>query len=380
MRDRDARRAPGAAIAELTPGTTSNGMPAARSASASSPPRPNTNGSPPFRRTTRLPRRAARIMSAVDRLLAHRGPAGALADREALRARRELERLRRDERVVEDEVGLAPARARRARSAARDRRGRRRRARRSRSCAGRRLGVEPVQRLEQQRPPLARTARRSPSAGARSAAASSTQVVELVGQHGLERLAQQARERGRAALGRDRDRDAAAADDAADVGGGATRRRPRRSRRRAAPRRRAATARFTSGVAAATTSHAPSRSAGSKAAALDASRAAACDLGIDLRRHDRDLAPAASRPASFDAATAPAADHAARCRPASFRKTGKSETRSRRRARAGSARRAARAPRAPRGCGQGSPRPSPGRCCDHDLGGGPAARRDRRRR
>ena len=33
-------------------------------ASASSPPRPNTNGSPPFNRTTRRPRRAARIISA----------------------------------------------------------------------------------------------------------------------------------------------------------------------------------------------------------------------------------------------------------------------------------------------------------------------------
>ena len=42
----------GTAYAELTPGTTSNGMPAASSASASSPPRPKTKGSPPFRRTT----------------------------------------------------------------------------------------------------------------------------------------------------------------------------------------------------------------------------------------------------------------------------------------------------------------------------------------
>ena len=46
-RRRRARRRPA-----VTPGTTSNGMPAARSASASSPPRPNTNGSPPLRRTT----------------------------------------------------------------------------------------------------------------------------------------------------------------------------------------------------------------------------------------------------------------------------------------------------------------------------------------
>ena len=39
----------------VTPGTTSKAMPAARSASASSPPRPNTNGSPPFNRTTLRP-------------------------------------------------------------------------------------------------------------------------------------------------------------------------------------------------------------------------------------------------------------------------------------------------------------------------------------
>ena len=53
--------AAGAATAAVTPGTTSNGMPAARSASASSPPRPSRNGSPFFNRTTRLPRRAPRI-------------------------------------------------------------------------------------------------------------------------------------------------------------------------------------------------------------------------------------------------------------------------------------------------------------------------------
>ena len=46
------------------------GMPAAASASASSPPRPNTNGSPPFSRTTRRPRRAARTMQPADELLA----------------------------------------------------------------------------------------------------------------------------------------------------------------------------------------------------------------------------------------------------------------------------------------------------------------------
>ena len=45
----------GAATPEVTPGTTSKATPAADSASASSPPLPKTNGSPPFRRTTLLP-------------------------------------------------------------------------------------------------------------------------------------------------------------------------------------------------------------------------------------------------------------------------------------------------------------------------------------
>ena len=47
-----------AAIAELIPGTISKGTSAARSANASSPPRPKTKGSPPFKRTTFLPWRA----------------------------------------------------------------------------------------------------------------------------------------------------------------------------------------------------------------------------------------------------------------------------------------------------------------------------------
>ena len=48
----------GAATAVDTPGTISNGTPARASASASSPPRPNTNGSPHLSRTTFRPRRA----------------------------------------------------------------------------------------------------------------------------------------------------------------------------------------------------------------------------------------------------------------------------------------------------------------------------------
>ena len=47
--------AAGPAIALETPGTTSHGTPAARHASSSSLPRPNTNGSPPLSRTTVRP-------------------------------------------------------------------------------------------------------------------------------------------------------------------------------------------------------------------------------------------------------------------------------------------------------------------------------------
>ena len=59
----------GTAIAELTPGTISNRIPASASACASSPPLPNTKGSPPFSRTTTLPARAAAIMRSIDLLL-----------------------------------------------------------------------------------------------------------------------------------------------------------------------------------------------------------------------------------------------------------------------------------------------------------------------
>ena len=48
-----------AALTAVTPGTISYAMPAFRSSSASSAPRPKTSGSPPFSRTTILPSLAA---------------------------------------------------------------------------------------------------------------------------------------------------------------------------------------------------------------------------------------------------------------------------------------------------------------------------------
>ena len=52
----------GTATALVTPGTTVTGTPARAQASASSPPRPKTNGSPPLSRTTRWPA-SARLIS-----------------------------------------------------------------------------------------------------------------------------------------------------------------------------------------------------------------------------------------------------------------------------------------------------------------------------
>ena len=49
---------------DVTPGTISKATPAAANASASSPPRPKMNGSPPFSRTTFKPRRARSIIMA----------------------------------------------------------------------------------------------------------------------------------------------------------------------------------------------------------------------------------------------------------------------------------------------------------------------------
>ena len=57
--------AAGAASAALTPGITRTGTPARCSASTSSPPRPKRKGSPPFRRTTRSPSRAAAIIASL---------------------------------------------------------------------------------------------------------------------------------------------------------------------------------------------------------------------------------------------------------------------------------------------------------------------------
>ena len=120
--------------AALTPGTTSTGTPAARQASASSPPRPNTNGSPPLSRTTSLPGQRLAHQQRVDRR-----PAAACAARGAWRPRRAApwggpSRGSRDRpaRRARSASPPSPA-ARRAASAGRDRPGLRRRGKRFRS-------------------------------------------------------------------------------------------------------------------------------------------------------------------------------------------------------------------------------------------------------
>ena len=67
--------AAGTALSDETPGTTSNGTPASASASASSPPRPKTNGSPPFSRTTFEAAPAVADEQPADLLLTERLPA-----------------------------------------------------------------------------------------------------------------------------------------------------------------------------------------------------------------------------------------------------------------------------------------------------------------
>ena len=106
------------------PGTTSNAMPASSSAWASSPPRPNTYGSPPFRRTTRRPLRA-RSTSSVEISSWGTGPAGALADVDQLgRRRHESQHAVADEGVVDDHVRRLQQPRGAGRSAGRDRPGR----------------------------------------------------------------------------------------------------------------------------------------------------------------------------------------------------------------------------------------------------------------
>src|SRR5438093_1449866 len=89
----------GTAATELTPGTTSNGTPASASASASSPPRPNTNGSPPLSRTTSRPARPWPIEELLHLVLVE-----AIAGNPQGMRRRLIDELVSDQVVVDDDV------------------------------------------------------------------------------------------------------------------------------------------------------------------------------------------------------------------------------------------------------------------------------------
>ena len=98
--------AAGAANADVTPGTTSKGTPASSSACASSPPRPNTNGSPPFSRTIVPPALGERHEQRADQLLGH-AASRTLADVDQLGGRvDEGEHSVADEGIVDHDVGL----------------------------------------------------------------------------------------------------------------------------------------------------------------------------------------------------------------------------------------------------------------------------------
>jgi hypothetical protein len=85
-------------------------MPASTRASASSPPRPSTKGSPLLRRTTQNPA-GPRAPAAVDGRLRDRLAPGPLADVEPAGLGRHHPHLARAQGVVEDEVGLGQPRA-----------------------------------------------------------------------------------------------------------------------------------------------------------------------------------------------------------------------------------------------------------------------------
>ena len=95
-----------AARPEVRPGMMRKRMPASASAAASSQPRPNTKGSPPFSRSTRRPSAGALDQHLVDVALVRRRPAAALAGRRsARRPRARAQHARIDQRVVHDVVG-----------------------------------------------------------------------------------------------------------------------------------------------------------------------------------------------------------------------------------------------------------------------------------
>ena len=94
--------------AAVTPGTISKAMPAACRISASSPPRPKIDGSPPLSRTTRRPCRAAATTALHHRHPIVRRSRCDLGDAAQLRAGPDMaQQSARHQLVVDDEIGLS---------------------------------------------------------------------------------------------------------------------------------------------------------------------------------------------------------------------------------------------------------------------------------
>ncbi len=99
-----------AAKPAVTPGMIRKGMPAAASVIASSPPRPNTKGSPPLSRNTRSPGARQRDQPLADIGLDRRRLAAALAGKFKPRLRAgQRQDAWIDQRVVHHDVGLRQA-------------------------------------------------------------------------------------------------------------------------------------------------------------------------------------------------------------------------------------------------------------------------------
>src|SRR5262245_64150503 len=93
--------------AAVIPGTTTTGTPASRRYSTSSPPRPNTKGSPPLSRTTRRPARRC-DEATVDLVLPYPCRAALLADEHLFGAAPgAIEHLGRHQLVVEHHLGIS---------------------------------------------------------------------------------------------------------------------------------------------------------------------------------------------------------------------------------------------------------------------------------
>ena len=99
-----------AAIPAVMPGMMRKGMPASASAMASSPPRPNMQGSPPFSRSTRLFRRASSIKRLEISACCADGRPPRLPAYSSSRLRaRERQHALVDQRVMNDDIGLGEA-------------------------------------------------------------------------------------------------------------------------------------------------------------------------------------------------------------------------------------------------------------------------------